>query len=191
VEAVTGEGSLKHFRRDHELGHLVAALAPQSQKGSSPAEALRSEWEKKEAEIKKLQKELEQLRMKSAASSVSSAQERVREIQGVKVLAQRVENLDRNQMRTLVDNLRNKLGSGVVVLGSASQEDGKVALIVGVTKDLTSRVPAGKVIKPVAEKVGGSGGGRPDMAEAGGKDPGQLDAALAEAYAAVESLLAS
>ncbi|HET6842389.1 MAG TPA: alanine--tRNA ligase-related protein [Candidatus Angelobacter sp.] len=191
VEAVTGEGSLQHFRRDHELGHLVAALAPQSQKGGSPAEALRSEWEKKEAEIKKLQKELEQLRMKSAASSVSSAQERVREIQGVKVLAQRVENLDRNQMRTLVDNLRNKLGSGVVVLGSASQEDGKVALIVGVTKDLTSRVPAGKVIKPVAEKVGGSGGGRPDMAEAGGKDPGQLDAALAEAYAVVESLLAS
>jgi alanyl-tRNA synthetase len=191
VEAVTGEGSLQHFRRDHQLGHVVATLAPQSQKGGSPAEALRSEWEKKEAEIKKLQKELEQLRMKSAASSVSSAQERVREIQGVKVLAQRVENLDRNQMRTLVDNLRNKLGSGVVVLGSASQEDGKVALIVGVTKDLTSRVPAGKVIKPVAEKVGGSGGGRPDMAEAGGKDPAQLDAALAEAYAAVESLLAS
>ena len=191
VEAVTGEGSLQHFRRDHQLGHVVATLAPQSQKGGSPAEALRSEWEKKEAEIKKLQKELEQLRMKSAASSVSSAQERVREINGVKVLAQRVENLDRNQMRTLVDNLRNKLGSGVVVLGSASQEDGKVALIVGVTKDLISRVPAGKVIKPVAEKVGGSGGGRPDMAEAGGKDPGQLDAALAEAYAAVESLLAS
>ncbi len=191
VEAVTGEGSLQHFRRDHQLGHVVAALAPQSQKGGSPAEALRSEWEKKEAEIKKLQKELEQLRMKSAASSVSSAEERVREIQGVKVLAQRVENLDRNQMRILVDNLRNKLGSGVVVLGSASQEDGKVALIVGVTKDLISRVPAGKVIKPVAEKVGGSGGGRPDMAEAGGKDPGQLDAALAEAYAAVESLLAS
>ena len=191
VEAVTGEGSLQHFRRDHQLGHVVATLAPQSQKGGSPAEALRSEWEKKEAEIKKLQKELEHLRMKSAASSVSSAQERVREIQGVKVLAQRVENLDRNQMRTLVDNLRNKLGSGVVVLGSASQEDGKVALIVGVTKDLTTRLPAGKVIKPVAEKVGGSGGGRPDMAEAGGKDPGQLDAALAEAYAAVESLLAT
>ncbi len=127
--------------------------------------------------------------MKSAASSVSSAEERVREINGVKVLAQRVENLDRSQMRTLVDNLRNKIGSGVVVLGSA--QDGKVALIVGVTKDLTSRVPAGKVIKPVAEKVGGSGGGRPDMAEAGGKFPEQLDAALNEAYGAVESLLKS
>ena len=189
VEAVTGEGSLHHFRKDHQLEHVVATLAPQSQKSGSPAEALRSEWEKKEAEIRKLQRELEQLRMKSAASSVSSAEERVREINGVKVLAQRVENLDRSQMRTLVDNLRNKIGSGVVVLGSA--QDGKVALIVGVTKDLTSRVPAGKVIKPVAEKVGGSGGGRPDMAEAGGKFPEQLDAALNEAYGAVESLLKS
>jgi alanyl-tRNA synthetase len=189
VEAISGEGSLKHFRKDHQLEHLVATLVPGSQKSGSPAEALRAELDKKDAEIKKLQKELEQLRMKSAASTVSSADERVREVNGVKVLAQRVDNLDRNQMRTLVDNLRNKLGSGVVVLGTVSQEDGKVALIVGVTKDLTGRIPAGKVIKPVAEKVGGSGGGRPDMAEAGGKDPSQLDAALNEAYAAVEALL--
>jgi alanyl-tRNA synthetase len=187
VEAVTGEGSLKHFRQDHKLENIVATLIPQSHKADSPAEALRQELEKKDAEIKKLQKELEQLRMKSAASTVSSADERVREIHGVKVLAQRVDNLDRGQMRTLVDNLRNKLGSGVVVLGSA--QDGKVALIVGVTKDLTSRVQAGKVIRPVAEKVGGSGGGRPDMAEAGGKDPENLDAALNEVYSAVEALL--
>jgi alanyl-tRNA synthetase len=189
VEAVTGEGSLRHFRLDHKLENVVATLVPQSYKADSPAEALRQELEKKDAEIKKLQKELEQLRMKSAASTVSSAEERVREIHGVKVLAQRVDNLDRNQMRTLVDNLRNKLGSGVVVLGSAQDSDGKVALIVGVTKDLISRVQAGKIIKPVAEKVGGSGGGRPDMAEAGGKDPEKLDAALAEAYSAVDALL--
>jgi len=187
VEAITGEGSLKHFRKDHQLENVVATLIPQSHKADSPAEALRQELEKKDAEIKKLQKELEQMRMKSAASTVSSAEDRVREVRGVKVLAQRVDNLDRNQMRTLVDNLRTKLGSGVVVLGSA--QDGKVALIVGVTKDLTGRVQAGKVIKPVAEKVGGSGGGRPDMAEAGGKDPEKLDAALTEAYSAVDALL--
>ncbi|HEV3041815.1 MAG TPA: alanine--tRNA ligase [Candidatus Angelobacter sp.] len=187
VEAVTGEGSLKHFRLDHKLENVVATLIPQSHKAESPAEALRQELEKKDAEIKKLQKELEQFRMKSAASTVSSAEERVRDIRGVKVLAQRVDNLDRNQMRTLVDNLRNKLGSGVVVLGSA--QDGRVALIVGVTKDLTNRLQAGKIIKPVAEKVGGSGGGRPDMAEAGGKDPEKLDAALAEVYSAVDALL--
>jgi alanyl-tRNA synthetase len=165
----------------------VASLVPQAQKSGSPAEALRQELEKKESEIKKLQKELEQMRMRSAAANVASAGEKARDVRGVKVLAQRVDNLDRGQMRTLVDNMRNKLGSGVVVLGSV--QDGKVALIVGVTADLTSRVQAGKIIKPVAEKVGGSGGGRPDMAEAGGKDPAQLDAALNEAYAAVEGLL--
>jgi alanyl-tRNA synthetase len=186
VEAISGEGSVKHFRQDHKLGNLVSALIPQT-KSHTPAEALRHELDKKDAEIKKLQKELEQLRMKSAGSQVASVGEKARDIKGVKVVAQRVDNLDRGQMRTLVDNMRNKLGSGVVVLGSV--QDGKVALIVGVTADLTSRVQAGKVIKPVAEKVGGSGGGRPDMAEAGGKDPAQLDAALNEAYAAVEGLL--
>jgi len=187
VEAVTGEGSLQHFRKDHQLQKAVGTLFPQIQKTGFPAEAVLSEFEKKEAEIKKLQKELEQLRMKSAASTVATVDEKVRDVRGVKVVTHRVDNLERGQMRTLVDNLRNKLGSGVVVLGSA--QDGKVSLIVGVTKDLTDRVQAGKVIKPVAEKVGGSGGGRPDMAEAGGKDPGQLDAALSEAYSVVDSLL--
>ncbi len=188
VEAVTGEGSLFHFRKDHALENIVSTLVPGAQKADSPAEALRAELDRKENEIKKLQKELDQVRMKSAASKVASIDDKIKDVRGVKVLAHREDNLDRGQMRTLVDNLRNKLGSGVVVLGSG-QEDGKVALIVGVTADLTGKIPAGKVIKPVAEKVGGSGGGRPDMAEAGGKDPGQLDAALNEAYAAVENIL--
>jgi alanyl-tRNA synthetase len=90
-------------------------------------------------------------------------------------------------MRTIVDNLRNKLGSGVVVLGSA-QEEGKVALIVGVTKDLTGKVQAGKIVGQIAKLVGGSGGGRPDMAEAGGKDAGQLDAALESVPKVVQQL---
>jgi alanyl-tRNA synthetase len=185
VEAVTGEGSLRHFRRDHELERAVSSLIRREQ-AESPAEAVKLELASKEEEIKKLRRELEQARMKSAASSVASAEERVRVVNGIKVLAQRVDNLERPQMRTLVDNLRNKLGSGVVVLGSAI--DGKVALIVGVTKDLTGKVQAGKIISPIAQKVGGSGGGRPDMAEAGGKDPSQLDGALNEAYGVVESL---
>src|SRR5262245_24755266 len=187
VEAITGEGSLLHFRKDHQLEAVVSSFVPRAQLAESPAEALRTEIEKRDSEIKKLQKELEQLRMKSAASSVASIDEKVREISGVKVVAHREDNLDRGQMRTLVDNFRTKIGSGVVVLGSV--QDGKVALIVGVTPDLTEKVPAGKIIKPVAEKVGGSGGGRPDMAEAGGKEPAQLDAALNEAYTVVESLL--
>ena len=187
VEAVSGEGSLFHFQKDHQLESVVSTFIPRAHQDGSPAEALRAELEKRDSEIKKLRKELEQARMKSAAAGATSIEEKIRDVKGVKVLVHRADNLERGQLRTLVDNLRNKLGSGVVVLGSA--QDSKVSLIVGVTADLTSKVQAGRVIKPVAEKVGGSGGGRPDMAEAGGKDPGQLDAALSEAYGVVEGLL--
>jgi alanyl-tRNA synthetase len=187
VEAVTGMGALGHFRRDHELEHVVSTLVHRAEPSISPAEALRLELERKEAEIKRLNKELDRARMKSASASVSSVDEKVQVVNGIKVLAQRVDNLERPQMRTLVDNLRSKLGSGVVVLGSTS--DGKVAIIVGVTKDLTGRVQAGKIIAPVAQRVGGSGGGRPDMAEAGGKNPAALDEALAQVPAVVKSLL--
>jgi alanyl-tRNA synthetase len=188
VEAVTGEGSLDHFRKDHELEGVVAALTTHSDE-TSPAEALKLELGKKDAEIKRLTRELDQVRMKSASSSTANISEKIKDVRGVKVLAHRVDNLERAQMRTLVDQLRDKVGSGVVVLGSAS--NGSVSLIVGVTKDLTGRIQAGKVIGPVAQKVGGKGGGRPDLAEAGGKDAAALDSALAEAYAVVDSLLGS
>jgi alanyl-tRNA synthetase len=204
VEAVTGEGSVRHFRKDHELENVVASLfgpalskptlAQKARKDgapeevlASPAEALKAEIEKKDAVIKRLERELDQARMKSASASSANIGDKIKDVRGVKVLAHRVDNLERPQMRTLVDQLRDKLGSGVVVLGSAT--NGNVALIVGVTKDLTGRIQAGKVIGPVAQKVGGKGGGRPDLAEAGGKDPGALDAALSEAYRVVEDLL--
>ena len=201
VEAVTGEGSLAHFRKDHELEKVVSTFAnpsfaqkprpdgtPTAEEGwGSPAQALKAELEKKDAEIKRLARELDQVRMKSASSSTANIGDRVKEVKGVKVLVHRVDNLERAQMRTLIDQLRDKIGSGVVVLGSTS--NGNVSLIVGVTKDLTSRVQAGKVIGPVAQQVGGKGGGRPDLAEAGGKDAGALDAALDGVYAVVESLL--
>jgi alanyl-tRNA synthetase len=186
IEAVTGEGSLRHFRKDHELEGVVAALTTHSE-STSPSEALKQELEKKDAEIKRLVRELDQARMKSASSSTANISEMVKEVRGVKVLTHRVDNLERAQMRTLVDQLRDKLGSAVVVLGSAS--NGNVSLIVGVTKDLTSRIQAGKIIGPVAQRVGGKGGGRPDLAEAGGKDAAALDSALSEAYGVVESLL--
>jgi alanyl-tRNA synthetase len=214
VEAITGEGSVQHFRKDHELEHVVSAFvsptlsqktrkdgaprsdgAPSAGDGThdeeaslSPAEALKLELERKDAEIKRLTRELDQARMKSASSSTANIGDKVKDVKGVKVLAHRVDNLERAQMRTLVDQLRDKIGSGVVVVGSAS--NGNVSLIVGVTKDLTSRVQAGKVVGKVAEKVGGKGGGRPDLAEAGGKDPGALDAALDGVYSVVETLLA-
>jgi alanyl-tRNA synthetase len=186
IEAVTGEGSLHHFQKDHRLENVVATLAPRSE-AASPADALKLEIERRDAEIKRLQRELDQARMKSASSSVGAVGERIKDVRGIKVLAHRVDNLERPQMRTLVDQLRNKLGSGVVVLGSAS--DGNVSLIVGVTKDLTSRIQAGKVVGAVAQKVGGKGGGRPDLAEAGGKNPEALDSALADSYGVVDSLL--
>ena len=186
VEAITGEGSVQHFRKDHQLENVVAALATHSET-ASPADALKAELEKKDAEIKRLARELDQARMKSASSSTSNVAQSVKEVKGVKVLAHRVDNLERAQLRTLVDQLRDKIGSGVVILGSAS--NGNVALIVGVTKDLMGRVQAGKVIGPVAQKVGGKGGGRPDLAEAGGKDASALDAALDGAYGVVEALL--
>ena len=186
LEAVTGEGSLRHFRKDHQLENVVSSVVRVGV-DQSPADALKQELDRREEELKKLRKELEQVRMKSAASSVQSAAENVREVKGVKVLATRADNLERAQLRVLIDNLRNKLGSGVVVLGSVA--DGKVALIVGVTKDLTAKIQAGKIIAEVAKKVGGSGGGRPDMAEAGGKDPAALDSALADSYSIVENLL--
>ena len=189
IEAVAGERSLEHFRKDHELGGVVASITSSRAPGvvQSPAEALRAELERKDSEIKRLTRELDQVRMRSASSTVASVEDKIRLVKDVKVLAHRVDNLERAQLRALVDQLREKIGSGVVVLGSASH--GAVSLIVAVTKDLTSRVQAGKVIAPLAQKVGGKGGGRPDMAEAGGKDAGALDAALAETYGVVEGLL--
>jgi alanyl-tRNA synthetase len=185
VEAVTGLGALGEFRRDQQVAQLAGQFAGDH---SSPAEALRSKISGQEEEIKKLRRDLEQARMKSAASSVASAASQAVVVEGIQVLAQRVDSLDRGQLRTLVDNLRNKLGSGVVVLGSA-QEDGKVALIAGVSRDLTGRLSAGKIIAPLAQRVGGKGGGRDDMAEAGGKDASALSAALASVPEVVRDLL--
>src|SRR5579884_3075211 len=185
VEAVTGFGALNEFRRDFAVAQLASQLAPHVE--LSPADALKQKLSAQDEELKKLRRELEQMRMKSAASAVSNAADQAIEVKGIKVLARRVDSLDRGQMRTLVDNLRQKLGSGVVVLGSA-QEEGKVALIVGVTKDLTGKVQAGKLVGQIAKIVGGSGGGRPDMAEAGGRDASQLDAAMQSAPKVVEEL---
>jgi alanyl-tRNA synthetase len=187
VEAITGEGSLHHFRQDHDVENFVSSFAhPKTH--VSPRKTLEILFQIKDDEIKRLQHENDHLRMKSASSSTANISEKIKDVKGVKVLAHRVDNLERAQMRTLVDQLRDKIGSGVVVVGSAS--NGNVSLIVGVTKDLTSRVQAGKVVGKVAERVGGKGGGRPDLAEAGGKDPGALDAALDEAYGVVEGMLA-
>jgi alanyl-tRNA synthetase len=187
VEAVSGTGALHEFRRDFDVAKVVGSLVGSSSETVTPADALRHRIAAQEEEMKKLRRELDAVRMKSASASLSDAGASAVEVKGVKVLAQRVDGLEKAQMRELVDSLRIKLGSGVVVLGAAV--DGKVSLIVGVTKDLTTKVQAGKIVGLLAAQVGGKGGGRPDLAEAGGSDVGSLDAALKGAAGAVEGLL--
>ncbi len=184
VEAVTGMGSLGVFRRDADVAKVAGQFVGG---GDVSGEALRARVASQEEEMKKLRRELEGLRMKSASAATADAASSAVEVKGVKVLAQRVDALDKSQMRNLVDELRGKLGSGVVVLGAAL--DGKVSLIVGVSKDLTSRVQAGKIVGAIAAKVGGKGGGRPDLAEAGGTDVAGLDRALASAKDVVGEML--
>ncbi|MBB5064885.1 alanine--tRNA ligase [Granulicella mallensis] len=181
VEAVTGTGSLAVFRRDADVAKVAAQF------GAGDADSLRARVAAQDDEMKKLRRELEQMRMKSASAATADAASSAVEVKGVKVLAQRVDALDKSQMRNLVDELRGKLGSGVVVLGAATE--GRVSLIVGVTKDLIGKVQAGKIVGQIAAKVGGKGGGRPDLAEAGGSDVAALDGALASAAGVVGELL--
>jgi alanyl-tRNA synthetase len=185
VEAVSGTGSLVEFRRGFEAARLATRLTGHAV--TNPAEALEARFAAQDEEIKRLKRDLDTARMKTAAASTSDAAGAAVDVKGVKVLAQRVDGLDKTQMRSLVDTLRGKLGTGVVVLGAVAE--GKAALIVGVTKELSARVHAGKLVGQLAAKVGGKGGGRPDLAEAGGPDAGALDAALAAASAEVAALL--
>jgi alanyl-tRNA synthetase len=185
VEAVSGMGALGEFRRDYEVARVVGQMIGSAAE-TNAADALRVRIAAQEEEMKKLRRELDAMRMKQASAAAGDAQ--TTEVKGIKLLVQRVDGLERGPMRDLVDQMRGKLGSGVVVLGAASP-DGKVALIVGVTKDLTGKVQAGKVVGQLAVAVGGKGGGRPDLAEAGGSDAGALDGALANAPEVVSGLI--
>jgi alanyl-tRNA synthetase len=120
---------------------------------------------------------IEALRHRLASGGGQALEEQAKEIDGIKILAARLDGADAKGLREAVDRLKDKFGSGAVVLGAVQDE--KVILVAGVTKDLTKRVHAGKLVNAVASRVGGKGGGRADMAQAGGKDPSQLDAALA------------
>jgi alanyl-tRNA synthetase len=143
--------------------------------------------EKLSQTVKQLEKELESQKRKGALGQLDELAAQAQNVKGVKVIAAEVQNTDREGLRQLVDSLRQKLGSGVVALGMP--ENGKVALIAGVTKDLTAKVHAGKLIQALAKQVGGSGGGRPDLAEAGGKDTAALKSALQSVPSLLEPLL--
>jgi alanyl-tRNA synthetase len=187
LEAISGFGALDTFRQDFAVAQLAAQVAP-APTGTSPSEAFRAKLAANEDELKRLRRELEEARMKSAAGALDEALSRALEVKGVRLVTLRADSLERGQLRTLVDNLKQKLGEGVVVLASA-QPEGKVALIAGVTPGLIKRIQAGKLVGAVAKLVGGSGGGKPEIAEAGGKDQAQIDAALKAAPALLADLL--
>jgi alanyl-tRNA synthetase len=187
LEAISGFGSLDTFRQDFAVAQIAAQVAP-TPAGASPSEAFRAKLASQEDELKRLRRELEEVRMKSAAGALDEALSRAVDVKGIRLVTLRADSLERGQLRTLVDNLKRKLGEGVVVLASAQPED-KVALIAGVTAGLTKRIQAGKLVGSVAKLVGGSGGGKPEIAEAGGKDQAQIDAALQAAPGIVGELL--
>ena len=181
IEAITGEGALRRFRQ------AMDALTRVSQLVRSSEPELVEQVEKLLEQRRALEKQLEQLKNRLAHSQIAELEQQARVLKGVRVLAGRVDGFDRQQMRALADALRNKWKSAVVVLASA--EDSSVAIVSAVTKDLTAKVHAGKLAGAVAQAIGGKGGGRPDMAEAGGKDSAALPAALEKVYATVEALL--
>ncbi len=181
IEAVTGIGALEHFQ------HQASVLSSVAKQLNVGEDAILATVEKLTQTTRQLEKQLADQRRKGALNQLDELAAKAQTIKGTKVVVSQVEGLDRDGIRQLVDSLRQKLGSGVVVLGQA--EDGKVALIAGVTKDLTSKVHAGKVIQTLAQQVGGRGGGRPDLAEGGGEDTKALNSTLGGVPALLEPLL--
>jgi alanyl-tRNA synthetase len=181
IEAITGEGALRRFQEAQtELSRAADIIRV-------PEAELVGQLEKVLAREKALEHELHVAKTQLAQTQTADLESKARDFNGVKVLAAQVHGLDREQLRTLVDSLRNRLKTAVIVLATA--EDSSVAIVSGVTKDLTAKVHAGKLAGAVAQAVGGKGGGRPDMAEAGGKDPSKLSGALADVYSSVEGML--
>lgn len=171
IEAVTGEGAIASLHAQSDQLNDIAQLL----KGDSHnlGEKVRAALER----TRQLEKELQQLKEQAAAQESANLSSKAEEINGVKLLVSELTGVEPKMLRTMVDDLKNQLGSTIVVLATVA--DGKVSLIAGVSKDVTDRVKAGELVGMVAQQVGGKGGGRPDMAQAGGTDASALPAALA------------
>lgn len=171
IEAVTGEGAITTVHADSDRLSEVAHLL----KGDSNnlADKVRSVLER----TRQLEKELQQLKEQAAAQESANLSSKAIDVNGVKLLVSELSGVEPKMLRTMVDDLKNQLGSTIIVLATVTE--GKVSLIAGVSKDVTDRVKAGELIGMVAQQVGGKGGGRPDMAQAGGTDAAALPAALA------------
>jgi len=172
IEALTGAAAFGHFRKqEDELRKIADTL-----KTDKPSEKI----EKMAAELKELEKEIERLKGRAASESSASLIEKARDINGVKVISCRVDGLEKKDLRVLADNLKEKLGSGIIVLASA--KNGDAAMLSMVTKDLADRIKAGEILKKVSQLAGGRGGGKPEMAEGGTKELEKLDKALEAVY---------
>jgi alanyl-tRNA synthetase len=178
IEAITGDTALRQYQESTGALKRIAEMV----KASEPE--LIEHVEKMLANERALERQLNHLKTKLAQSAAGDLEARARQMNGAKVLAARTDGMDRQQMRELADSLRNRWKSAVVVLAAA--DEGAVSVVAAVTKDLTGKVHAGKLVGAVAQAVGGKGGGRPDMAEGGGKDPSGLDGALEAVYKDVE-----
>ncbi|WP_312463436.1 DHHA1 domain-containing protein, partial [Pantoea endophytica] len=171
IEAVTGEGALAQVNAQSQQLLDVAQLVKAN--SSNLNEKVRGLVD----HVRALEKELQQLRDQQAAQESASLSSKAIDVKGTKLLVSELSNVEPKMLRTMVDDLKNQLTSAIIVL--ATVDDGKVSLIAGVTKDLTDRVKAGELIGELASQVGGKGGGRPDMAQAGGTNPQALAGALA------------
>jgi len=178
IEAVAGRHAYRAFKREEQSIMDIAQLLKASDLDVVPR------IEKLVAQVKGLEKELDQFKHKLQSSQAGDAVGGAQVIEGIKVLAKRSDGMDQKDLRDFGDKLRDKLGSGILALGSV--KDGKVSVIVMVSKDLTSRFHAGQIIKEMAAILGGTGGGKPDLAQSGGKDPAKLDAALEALYAIIK-----
>ena len=177
VEALTGEGALDWVQRREQVLREVGEIL------KGPEEAAVERLERLLAQQKELERRLAELQSKLAGSQSADLISRARRVNGISVLAERVDNVDDKGLREMADQLREKLGSGVVVLGTA--RGGKALLLAAVTKDLVGRYSAGKIIKQIAPVVGGGGGGKPELAQAGGPDASKIDEALEKVYEVV------
>ncbi|HEK0788326.1 MULTISPECIES: alanine--tRNA ligase [Proteus] len=181
IEAITGIAAIESIHEQSDLISLVAQVLKSD--GTNLVERIKTVQEKHRL----LEKELQQLKDQQAAQESSSLGGQAKNVKGIKLLVRELNGVEPKMLRTMVDDLKNQLGSAIIVLSTIS--DGKVSLIVGVTKDLTAKVKAGELISFVAQQIGGKGGGRPDMAQAGGTDVEALPAALASVDEWVESHL--
>ncbi|MDY3693971.1 MAG: alanine--tRNA ligase [Proteus mirabilis] len=181
IEAITGIAAIESIHEQSDLISLVAQVLKSD--GTNLVERIKTVQEKHRL----LEKELQQLKDQQAAQESSSLGSQAKNVKGIKLLVRELNGVEPKMLRTMVDDLKNQLGSAIIVLSTIS--DGKVSLIVGVTKDLTAKVKAGELISFVAQQIGGKGGGRPDMAQAGGTDVEALPAALASVDEWVESHL--